>query len=276
MPVSLRDAKSVPSCSQAHVFRDVSHRGLLFGGIFFALLASYCALPKESGVNWGAVLAPGALALWLLAWGVWRCVYRTGDRWLLTAAAEGLYMNLGYVEGYPVHHDKAPALFVPREAIRAAGRVREILRLPHRFGATRHHVGCLDIVLEHPVSEQVQKEVARYQERCAEAGKSGPFPVRIITPALVRLCWSAIRPDETEALRCLASLCPVIPDRQVAFPQWDALNARQRDIFLDELWVMGMREEALFLARMHLGVSIKTASAIMEARFQDIETAEGA
>ncbi len=264
MALTLNNARSIPTSSRAVIFRDVSYRGLLFGGLLFALLACYGALPKADGVNWVAVAIPGMMAGWLFAWGGWRRLREGAGNWLLVVADEGIHINLAYAEGYPIIHDDAPVLFVASEEMCCVRPVREIIRLPHRFGTTRHHFGAFDIVLQRPVPDEVVYSLIRCQERYAQAGKSGPFPVRCVAPNVLRLQWSAIRPKEEKALECLAGLCDAQGPRKIVFPEWNRLNARQRDIFLGELWRMGMREEALFLGRIHLGVSMAETKATME------------
>ena len=224
-------------------------------------------MPKGSGLNWHTALVPGVLALVLSALGVWRCFSCRKSGWLMIADAEGIYINMSYSEGYAVKHDRISLLFVPREEIAALHRVREALRLPHRFGATRYHFGYLDITLSNPVPETILTERAAMNDRYAASGKSGPFPIRFVTPRLLRLCWNAIQPGEKEAVRLLSPPHTMESTRTVSYPEWDRLDVAQRDAFLRELWLMGMRTEAAFLGRLYFGVSLRKTMETLRDKF---------
>lgn len=243
----------------------MSWRGLVWGGLIFACVAAYAALPGETLLSRGVAAIPGVTAIVLLMLGLYQR-WIGGARWLLTAAQDGLYINAGYCEGYPVAGEHDTALFIPREDILALCHVAEVLRLPYRFGVTRHHLGSLDVALNTAVSADVTALIARRHEQLDEAGKAGPFPLRLVSPSRLRLCWSAIRPGEKEAVTLLAHEYEIMPACHIVYPEHEHLNPLQQAIYLDELWRMGMRKEALFLARMYLGISLRAARTYMESR----------
>ena len=131
--------------------------------------------------------------------------------------------------------------------------------LPYRFGFTRHHLGYLDIVLALPVTEEVLAATQSANALFGNAGKLGPFPVRFVTPFLLRLNLNAVLPGDKDALKYLSSNHHINNMVKVSYPEWDDLSTVQRDIYLEELWKMGMWNEAAFLARMHLKVPLKKA-----------------
>lgn len=267
MALTLKKNTSVFASNQALFFRDTSPRGLLFAGLIFACVAGYAALPKGTAHNWLVVLIPGALSLLLMGWAVRQTFYDSGNRWLMAIEPAGIYVNPSYCAGYSAGQSDAPVLLVPYESIRYIGCIQEVMRLPHRLGATRHHFGYLDIALRRPAQEDALLTTLYCHEAHASAGKSGPFPVRFVSPYLLRLHWNAVAPSEKVAVEHLAKECQVVGKRKVFFPDWDRLSSMQKDIYLDELWAMGMREEALFLARIHLKVSLKQSDEVLRARF---------
>ncbi len=265
MTISVRDIQTVPVSGSLLVYRDVSWRGLVWAGLIFGCVAAYVVLPGETLLSRGVAIIPGVTAFILIAMGVSQR-WRAGSRWLLIAAHEGLYVNVDYCEGYPVAGEMSRTLFIPREEIQTISLFAEEMRLPHRFGMTRHHLGYLDIALNLPVPEDAFVLVAQRHEQLYRAGKSGPFPIRMASRKRVRLCWSAIRPDELVALKQLSVYYPLASAHHIVYPEWDPLSDEQRNIFLDELWQTGMRAEALFQARMHLGISLKEAREFLEKR----------
>lgn len=266
MSANLIEKAHVAASSQAIYFHDSSYRGLLFASAVFGAIAGYALLPKGSGNTVVAALIPGALAVMLAAFAFRRWFEQSYKDWFLILDTEGIYVNLAYSAGYSSGTSDIPVLFLPREEIASIRPVYEVMRLPHRWGATRYHFGYLDVVLRCPVQEPVL-DTSLYANDCHVAtGKSGPFPIRFVTPALLRLNWNAIKPDEKVAIEHLVQNYLVEGKRRVQFPDWYALNGRQRDIYLDLLWNMGMREEAAFLARMHLQVPIKKAKEELTAR----------
>ncbi len=263
MAISVRDIRTVPVSGNLLVFRDVSWRGLVWGGLIFGCVAAYAVIPGETLWSRGVAAIPGVTAFLLIALGGLQR-WRTGNRWLLIAAQEGLYVNVGYCEGYPAPGETSQTLFIPREDVRAISRLTEVMRLPHRFGMTRHHLGCLDIAINRPLPDEASVLMAQHHEQLYRAGKSGPFPIRMASQKRLRLCWSAIRPDERSAMQQLSVYYPSAITHHIAYPEWDQLIGEQRHMFLDELWRAGMRSEALFLTRMHLGVSLKEAREFLE------------
>jgi hypothetical protein len=266
MSFLLIDKTRVATSSQAVYFRDVSHRGLLFAGGIFTLIALYAALPKGAELNYFAAFIPVIPAFFFLSLAVWRLYMSKGSNWMLAIDNGDVYVNLGYNAGYSVHQKEYPVLSVSRAEINSVGSVRETLCLPNRLGATRYHLGYVDIRLKNPVSEDILCVCREANDTYAGSGKSGPYPVRFVSPCLLRLNWNAMIPTESVALHHFARHIKVIETKEAGFPDWDALDGVQRDVYLDELWSMGMREEALFMARIHLKVSSATARSLMQER----------
>jgi len=259
MPVQIIDRDRLSTSSQAVFFYDASYRGLLFAGGIFAVIAGYIAIPKDSGINFAAAIIPGILAL-LLATGAFRRKFMRSDcSWIMAIDTTGVYLNLGYNTGYGSGKFSDSALFLPQDAICFVRKSREVMRLPHRFGATRHHFGYLDIVLSFPISDEALLAMQAANELFGNAGKSGPFPMRFVTPLLLRLNLNAVIPGEKEALEYLSHNHKIGNMVKVCFPEWDEITSGQRDIYLEELWEMGMWDEAAFLARTHLKAPLKKA-----------------
>lgn len=263
MSIQIIDGTRLSTSSAAVFFYDVSHRGLFFAAAVFALVAGYIALPKGAGVNMAAALIPATLAALLVSGAIWRKFFRKGLSWIMAIDTDGIYINPGYNTGYETAIRDKRLFFLPAEAVLAVRKTREVMRLPHRFGATRHHFGYLDIMLAAPVTGEEMAVIQTATEHFSDAGKSGPFPVRFVTPLLLRLNLNAVLPGEKEALAQLSGSHQVVGMVKVIFPEWAELNAEQRDIYLEELWKMGMRDEAAFLARIHLKVSLTKAREIL-------------
>ncbi len=266
MSANLKEKTHIATSSEAVYFRDSSYRGLLFASAIFAVIAGYAALPKGSGNTMVAALIPGVLAVILVTSALRRWLDKSHTGWFLALDTDGIYVNLAYSAGYSSGQNDMPVLFLPQAEIACIRSVNETMRLAHRWGATRYHFGYLDVVLKHPVQESVLDASLHANDCYVAAGKAGPFPIRFVTPALLRLNWNAINPDEKVAIEHLAQNYRIEEKRRVQFPDWGALNGLQRDIYLDLLWTMGMREEAAFLARMHLQTPIKKAKEELTAR----------
>jgi hypothetical protein len=266
MSILLIDKTRVATSSQAVYFRDASHRGLIVIGTLFALIGLYVAFPKGAEVNYFAAFIPALPACLFFFLAAWRLYAGRGSNWMLAIDNNEVYVNVGYSAGYSMQQKEYPVLSVPRELIDRVGPVRETLRLPNRLGATRYHLGYVDIRLKHPVSEEILCVCREANDTCAGFGKSGPFSLRFMSPRLLRMNWSAMIPTESVALHHFGRYIEVAQGKEVKFPDWDALDAAQQDVYLDELWSMGMRDEALFLARIHLKVSSAMAKAIMQER----------
>lgn len=266
MSSSLIDRNNVATSSQAIYFKDASHRGLLFAGGIFALIALCAALAKGTEINYSAAFIPAVLALFFVLLALWRLFIGTGPHWLLAIDNGDVYVNLGYNTGYSASQKGFPILFLTRDEINYVGGVREILCLSNRLGVTRYHHGYVDIRLKNPVHESVVRICQDANDMYAISGKSGPFPVRFVTPCLLRMNWNALIPAESVALNHFSRYMTVINTKEVKFPDWDELDSMQRDIYLDELWSMGMCEEVLFIARIHLKVSSATARKFMQER----------
>jgi len=262
----LIDKKHVATSNQAIYFRDASHRGLLFAGGIFALIALYAALPKGSDINYLATFIPAILALFFVLLALWRLFIGAGPHWLLAIDNGDVYVNLGYNAGYSKRQQEFPVLFFTPNEIDSVCGIRERLCLPNRLGATRHHLGYLDIHLANGVSKEILIICLDANEMHAKAGKSGPFPVRFVTPCLLRVNWNAVIPAESIAFQYFSKYVTVTDKKEVVFPDWDGLDETQREIYLEELWSMGMREEALFMARIHLKISSASARALMQER----------
>ncbi|MCK5861006.1 MAG: hypothetical protein KAH38_00885 [Candidatus Hydrogenedentes bacterium] len=274
MPVIVKKKTAIFDSKQVLLFHDTSHYGLLFAGVIFAFIAGYVALPKGSDHNELVVLIPGSLAVLLIARAIWQQYFKSEETWFIAIDSVGLHINLGYSAGYSTGQCEVSSLFVPHEEIRHIGCLHEKMRLPHRFGATRHHFGYLDIALREPVSGQVLRETLYFNEGYAKTGKSGPFPTRFLNPLLIRLNWNAVYPSEVIARKELSKRCSSVKKRDVVFPDWGRLDRSQRDVFLDELWAMGMRNEALFLARLHLKISLKNSEKLLCTRFESAQKKE--
>ena len=255
----------IPSGPAVREYRDVSWRGLFFAGLCFALVTAYVILPKGANPAWGAAAIPAALSLLCLLLALWRRI-GAGNAWLVREAPDGLYINPGYSDGYPVPGAAADAIFIPNDALVCIQVVQEVLRLPHRFGATRHHLDAVDFRLGRAMDEAVMAHIRGQQIRFRNAGKTGPYPVRIISPTRLRLAWGWVQPGAAEAAQAFSERHAAAPKQRVLYPEWDALDPAQQEVYLEELWRMGMVAESLFLGRMRYGLSKHKVRHLLEER----------
>ncbi len=264
MTITLREGDSPALVGGVRLYGDASWRGLAFAGLCLGGTALFSGW--VGGLwSWQGAAVPAATGAALAFMGLWRRL-RSGQSWLLLDAKDGLYLNLAHSEGYSLGKATAPTLFISRDALGWACLVREVLRLPHRFGATRHHIACIDIELSEDLPAAALAVIEGCQRRHAESGKAGPYPVRLAASRRLRLCWSGVRPGEIQALAALGEGCPTRPARTVLYPDWNLLDADQQSWHLDELWRMGMTSEAAFLARMRYRVSLRDAKTLLEQR----------
>lgn len=263
--MKLINLDQVPSHHLVYEFRDVSWRGLVYVGLAFSGMAAFILLPKGSDLSWQAAWIPllPALLFFLLA-----LVRRknAGQSWLLKSAPEGLYIHTGYSDGFALTGVPGAALFIPAEEVAGLACVLEVMRLPYRFGITRHHVSCLDVSLTCPVPESVRAHLEERQRCFRKAGKTGPFPVRVEADRLLRLGWGWVRPGARETAQQISERHPTLSPRKITYPDWDALDSLQQDLYLIVLWQMGMTTECLFLGRQYYRVCSAEVRRRMEER----------
>jgi hypothetical protein len=230
-------------------------------------VAGYALIPKNSGMDWGMALLPGATAFALLIMGVRR---RWGgslrNNWFIVACSEGYYINSGYSSGYAWKKDASPIVFIPHACVHFATPIYETIKLPNRLGVTRHHLVYLDISLRMPLNPDIEAIIQSGQENFRHARKTGPYPVRMILDKRLRLNWDAVVPDVPQALEHFKQWTCIHPGHHIHYPDWDALDIAQRELFLDELWEMGMHDDAAFLGRIHYKTSLTEAGAILQRR----------
>ena len=248
-----------------HEYRDVSWRGLLYAGLGFGSAAGFILIPRSGGIFWQGAVIPAALALLCFYWSLRRRMNRT-RAWFMKSAQEGLYLNTDYSDGYPVPGAPGGVLFIPADWVSQVVPMREVLRLPHRFGLTRHHFSCLDIVCGRDLPEELLRHVEARQSCFAKAGKSGPYPIRIVAPGRIRLNWGWVQPDAVEAVRQLSVNYADDTTRSIVFPDWHRLDKTQKELYLDELWRMGLLSECLFLGREHYRRASAEVRRILEDR----------
>lgn len=248
-----------------HEYRDVSWRGLFYAGAGFACIAGYILISRSGGIPWQGAAIPGCLALLFLYWGLRRRLDHKSD-WFLKSAPEGFYLNTDYSDGYPAPGPSGGVLFIPADRVSRVIPVEEVLLLPHRFGITRHHFSCLDIVCAHILPEELHHHIKTRQSCFEKAGKSGPYPLRIVSPGRLRLNWGWVQPDAREAVHQLSSAYSEDAPCTIVFPDWYKLNPVQKDLYLDELWIMGMISESLFLGREHYRRASREVRHILETR----------
>lgn len=263
--MKLMPPEQAPSGLLVREFRDVSWRGLLIAGAVFAAIAVFVALPKSGGPAWGAAMLPFLLSALCVSLALSRRMNRNGA-WLVKYAADGLYINTNNGDGYPLPGPRENILFFPPAMVACLTPVQEVMRLPHRFGATRHHFSCLDVTVRQPVPVEILAGIRMQQERFRKAGKTGPYPIRMVTPSRMRLNWGWIHPGAKEAVRKLSDIFATGPPRAIVYPDWDTLSEAQKECYLDELWRMGMITESLFLGRAHLGRSSRQVRDLLEGR----------
>ncbi len=257
--------EQTPTGPLVREYRDISWRGLIYVGIAFLLAAAYTLLPKESGPSWGAALLPFLLAATFFILAAMRRM-RTKYGWFLKSAPDGLYINTGYSDGYPIPGDTGAALFLAKEEVACLLDVMEVMRLPYRLGFTRHHFSCLDILIAGPIPETVVTHLQEQQERFKNADKSGPYPLRVTAPARLRLGWGWVQPGAKNTIFQLANQYRVTSPQNIIYPEWNALERQQQEIYIDELWRMGMISESLFLGRNHYNLPAAQIRRLLEDR----------
>ncbi len=257
--------EQAPTGPSVREYRDISWRGLLYAGVIFLTMAAYTLLPKDTGPSWGAALLPFLAAALFFLMAAWR---RKDARraWLLKSAPDGLYINLGYSDGYFFRGSSDAVLFIAAPEVAGIAVVLEVMRLPYRIGMTRHHFSCLDIQVSGSISDEIRAHLQEQQACFSKAGKSGPYPVRINAPGQLRLGWGWIKPGAKETAQQLAEYYTLLKSRNVAYPDWDQLNPVQQDLYLDILWQMGMTTESLFLGRQHHRIRSKEVRLLLEKR----------
>lgn len=262
----MRILENIPVASAVtDEFRDTSWRGLFFTGLFFGFVALYILLPKGPSIAWGAAFIPAALSFVLLALAI-RSYALSRTHWFVRCSNEALHINVGYLEGYRTRVGTPSILEIGIGEVHALRPVEEVVSLPHRFGITRHHLSSIDIVLKHPIPEEVLKKIFDFQLRFRQAGKSGPYPIRFIHASRLRLGWAWMSPNAVESVTKLSTIFPTQPLQRYVYTNWDRLTGEEQDLFLDELWRMGMIRESLFLGRMRYGLSLRDVSSTLEKR----------
>ena len=214
--MKLIDPELVPTNLTVYEFRDISWKGLVYVGLAFSGMAALVLFSRGTDLSWGAAwipLLPGILFFILAA----ARRKGAGKAWLMKSAPEGLYINTGYSDGYPLKDTAHAALFIPSEEVAGLACVMEVMRLPYRFGITRHHFSCLDIKLTCPVRQDIQKHLSGRQAYFVKSGKSGPYPVRLTAPGLVRLGWGWVQPGAKETVQLLSDRYPVLPQRNITY-----------------------------------------------------------
>lgn len=261
--------EEAPSGPLVREYRDVSWRGLLGTGIGFALIAVFVAWPKSGNIAWLAAMFPALLSLTCILLALSRRARRE-DGWLMKCAVDGLYVNTNYGDGHPLPGPREKILFVPASEVAVVSAVREIMRLPHRFGVTRHHFACLDIVFATGIPDEIRAAVVVQQVRFAEARQSGPYPIRLVASSRLRLNWGWIHPGTMGTLGQLSGIYATTPaELAISYPDWDMLTPAQQDIYLDLLWQGGMMQEGMFLGRTRYGRSSGEVRELLERRNQE-------
>lgn len=241
--------EEAPSGPLVREYRDVSWRGLLGTGIGFALIAVFVAWPKSGNVAWLAAMFPAILSLACISLAFYRHTRRE-NTWLMKHAADGLYINTNYGDGSVLPGPPEKIIFIPASEVAGSAAIREVIRLPHRFGATRHHFACLDILLPVVVPDDTFAAITVQQGRFAGAKQSGPYPIRLVAPSRLRLNWGWIHPGTLETIGQVSGKHTTPPKETViTYPDWDTLTPAQQDLFLDLLWQAGMIQESIFLGR---------------------------
>lgn len=261
--------EEAPSGPLVREYRDVSWRGLLATGIGFALIAVFVVWPKSGNIALLAATFPAVLSLACISLAFYRYTRRK-NAWLVKCAADGLYINTNYGDGSVLPGPPEKIMFIPASEVAGITAIREVMRLPHRFGATRHHVACLDLLMTALVTDDTLTAIAMQQARFVKARQSGPYPIRRVAPARLRLNWGWVHPGTMETLGQLSGTYATSPTEAViTYPDWDALTPEQQNLYLDLLWQEGMIQESVFLGRTLHGRSSGEVRDLLERRNQE-------
>jgi hypothetical protein len=219
---------------------DASWKGLLNMATFLLFIT---LMMRTLGLNTFLPLIPFIPCLALYLVGGYRGYLRK-PRWLLMKSKEALVLNPEFSGGYGAPASPASVMVLEDRDIERLCFTREIFRVPHRFGTTRHHFISLDIHLTQPLTEELRKAIVEGQHRFRLSRKEGPFPFRLEGEQVLRINWAWISPAENQAEKALQEWYPVIRRREVVFPDWNVMNAQLQRLYVAELWQMGMSWEA--------------------------------
>ena len=251
--------------SVTHTFDDASWRGLLFVGLGFCFLALCIVLIKRDDLAGIAAIFPLLLGLIFLYW-TWVRRKNNNQSWFMKVTPDGLYLNMDYCDGYPVREVSGTVLFVPQPWVARLIPVREVLVLPHRFGITRHHFSCLDVVCHYALPQPVVEAISKRESACKNAGKSGPYPLRRVGQQRLRLNWGWVQPGAQETITQLTEQYGHTKECMIVFPDWNSLSDVQKEAFLDELWRMGLLAACITLGREYYRRSSKEVRQLLESR----------
>lgn len=234
--------------------RDHSWKGLLHGAAFFGIIGFVALRPYSETMNVALAFIPLLLSAFLLVAGLYRGFFR--DRsWLLIKTKNALLLNPDFSGGHGQSPTLSSVLRLDDSEIESLCLTREVFRVAHRFGATRHHFISLDIHLQEEISTELREHIAVAQENFRNSKKEGPFPLRLEGAKIIRLNWAWISPAENEAEAALEKWYTLRPRREVIFPAWNLLDRELQAFYTIKLWRLGMTREAEFLNRRFLRLS---------------------
>lgn len=247
-------------------FYPAAWRGLFAAALIFAAIAGYAAIPKGAGNLGLPAWIPAAMALYLLVLAAlqrWRL--RGGSGWRMVLSRQGVYIQLRHRRGRH-RNGGATVVFLEPAEISHVRLVVEELRLPHRFGMTRHHIAHIDVALNKPMYAEIRQACLSGQQEYRNSGNSGAHPVFLPMEDRVRICWDGMHPGEREALALASGQFRVLPALRVIYPLWEDLEQELQLPYVRMINEMGWAAEAEFILRIHRGMSRSVARALLEGR----------